>query len=69
LAGEQQAKLLSLKTYEPALSAATAGVDAETQKLLVKSPDNIKNMVILDEQEANKYSREYEKRWNRLMFG
>jgi putative spermidine/putrescine transport system substrate-binding protein len=69
LAGEQQAKLLSLKTYGPALSAATAGVDAETQKLLVKSPDNIKNMVILDEQGANKYSCEYEKRWNRLMFG
>jgi putative spermidine/putrescine transport system substrate-binding protein len=69
LAPEQQAKLLQLKTYGPVLSAATASADAETQKVLVMSPDNIKNMVILDEQEANKYSHEYEERWNQLMLG
>lgn len=69
LAEEQQAKLLDLKTYGPVLSSATKGADAETQKILVMSPDNIKNMVILDEREANKYSREYEERWNQLMLG
>lgn len=69
LAEERQAKLLDLKTYGPVLGSATAGADAETQKILVMSPDNIKNMVILDEQEANKYSYEYEERWNQLMLG
>ncbi|MGE0006031.1 MAG: ABC transporter substrate-binding protein [Parvibaculaceae bacterium] len=69
LAKEQQAKLLSLKTYGPVLSAATEGADAETAKILVMSPDNVKNMLILNEEEANKYSREYEEKWNQLMLG
>jgi putative spermidine/putrescine transport system substrate-binding protein len=69
LAEEQQAKLLTLKTYGPVLSAATAGADAETKKVLVMSPDNIKDMLILNEEEANKYSYEYEEKWNQLMLG
>lgn len=69
LAEEQQAKLLDLKTYGPVLGSATKGADTETQKILVMNPDNIKNMVILDERDANKYSREYEERWNQLMLG
>ncbi len=69
LAEEQQAKLLALKTYGPVLSAATAGADEETKKVLVMSPDNIKDMLILNEEEANKYSYEYEEKWNQLMLG
>jgi putative spermidine/putrescine transport system substrate-binding protein len=69
LAEEQQAKLLTLKTYGPVLSAATAGADEETKKVLVMSPDNIKDMLILNEEEANKYSYEYEEKWNQLMLG
>ena len=69
LAPENQAKLLELKTYGPVLSAATEGADAETAKILVMTPDNIKDMVILNEEEANKYSREYEEQWNQLMLG
>ena len=69
LAEEQQAKLLTLKSYGPVLSAATAGADEETKKVLVMSPDNIKDMLILNEEEANKYSYEYEEKWNQLMLG
>ena len=69
LAEEQQAKLLTLKTYGPVLSAATAGADEETKKVLVMSPDNIKDMLILNEEEANKYSYEYEEAWDQLMLG
>jgi putative spermidine/putrescine transport system substrate-binding protein len=69
LAEEQQAKLLTLKTYGPVLSAATAGADEETKKVLVMSPDNIKDMLILNEEDANKYSYEYEEKWNQLMLG
>lgn len=69
LAKEQQAKLLSLKTYGPVLSAATEGADAATAKILVMAPENVKNMLILNEEEANKYSYEYEEKWNQLMLG
>jgi putative spermidine/putrescine transport system substrate-binding protein len=69
LAPENQAKLLELKTYGPVLSAATEGADAETKKILVMTPENIKDMVILNEEEANKYSYEYEEQWNQLMLG
>lgn len=69
LAPENQAKLLDLKTYGPVSSAATEGADPETKKILVMTPDNIKDMVILNEEEANKYSIEYEEKWNQLMLG
>lgn len=69
LGKDQQAKLLSLKTYGPVLAAATEGADAETAKILVMNPDNVKNMLILNEEEANKYSYEYEEKWNQLMLG
>lgn len=69
LAEENQAKLMTLKTYGPVLSKATAGADADTAKVLVMAPDNIKDMLILNEEEANKYSYEYEERWNQLMLG
>lgn len=66
---EPQTKLLDLKTYGPVLESAAAKADAETRKILVMAPENIKDMLILDEQEANKYSYEYEERWNQLMLG
>ncbi|HWT96825.1 MAG TPA: ABC transporter substrate-binding protein [Terriglobales bacterium] len=69
LGEEPQAKLLDLKTYGPVLSAAAAKGDAATQKILVMSPDNLKDMLILNEQEADKYSRTYEEAWNQLMLG
>lgn len=69
LAEEQQAKMLALKTYGPVLSSATAQADAETKKILVMDPENIQHMLILNEQEAEKYSREYEEAWNQLMLG
>ncbi|TXH36439.1 MAG: ABC transporter substrate-binding protein [Rhodospirillaceae bacterium] len=66
---EPQSKLLSLKTYGPVLGDAAAKGDAETQKILVMAPDNIKDMLILNEKEAEKYAREYEESWNQLMLG
>lgn len=66
LAAEQQAKLLSLKTYGPVLGAAIASADAETQKVLVMAPDNIKDMLILAEGEADKYEVAYAEKWNQL---
>ena len=67
LAEEQQAKLLSLKTYGPVLGSAAGAADGDTRKILVMSPENIKDMLILNEAEAYKYSKAYEEKWNQLM--
>jgi putative spermidine/putrescine transport system substrate-binding protein len=67
LAPENQKKLLTLKTYGPVLTAATEDADDATKKILVMSPDNLKDMLILNEEEADKYSREYEEKWNQVM--
>jgi putative spermidine/putrescine transport system substrate-binding protein len=67
LAPENQQKLLTLKTYGPVLEAATEGADAETRKILVMAPENVKDMLILNEEEADKYSREYAEQWNQVM--
>ncbi|HVJ40412.1 MAG TPA: ABC transporter substrate-binding protein [Dongiaceae bacterium] len=69
LGEEPQSRLLDLKTYGPVLGAAAAKADAATQKILVMSPDNIKDMLILNEQESDNYSRAYEEAWNQLMLG
>ncbi|MDX6750386.1 ABC transporter substrate-binding protein [Geminicoccaceae bacterium 1502E] len=67
LALAQQARFLDLKIYGPVLAAATAGADEATKKVLVMSPDNIKDMLVIDEGEAEKYSTAYEEQWNQLM--
>ena len=67
LAPENQKKLLALKTYGPVLAAATDAADAATKKILVMTPDNLKDMLILNEEEADKYSREYAEKWNQVM--
>lgn len=67
LSPEHQAQLLSLKTYGPVLSSVAAAADDDTRKILVMSPDNIKDMLIINEREAGKYMNEYDEKWNQLM--
>jgi putative spermidine/putrescine transport system substrate-binding protein len=63
---EAQARLLDLGTYGPVLSEAAAKGTAEQRKLLVTAPENIKNMLILNEEQAASYSAKYENDWNRM---
>ncbi|WP_137391497.1 ABC transporter substrate-binding protein [Rhodoligotrophos defluvii] len=69
LAPERQVKLLQLKTYGPVLEQAAAQADEATRKILVMAPENIKDMLILQEGEATEYSLAYEEKWNQLMLG
>lgn len=64
---ENQAKLLTLKTYGPVLGSVAAEADADTRKILVMSPDNIKDMLIINERDAGKYMNAYDEKWNQLM--
>lgn len=69
LSEEAQLRLLDLKTYGPAVTAAAAQGDAETQKILVMAPENIKDMVILDEKQCQEYVDATEERWNQFLLG
>lgn len=64
-----QEKLLALRIYGPVLGSAAAKADATDRKFLVMAPENIKDMVILDEQESFKYMAANEERWNKFLLG
>jgi len=64
-----QEKLLALQIYGPVLGSAAAKADDAARKVLVMAPENIKDMVILDEQESYKYMAATEERWNKFLVG
>lgn len=63
---EAQARLLDFGLYGPVLSEAAAKGTPEQRKVLVTAPENIKDMLILNEQQAALYSAKYENDWNRM---
>ncbi|MCC6869590.1 MAG: ABC transporter substrate-binding protein [Burkholderiales bacterium] len=66
---EAQLRLLDVGTYGPSLGAAAARATPEQQKILVTAPDNVRQMLIIDEVEAARYSAKYEAEWNRFLLG
>jgi putative spermidine/putrescine transport system substrate-binding protein len=64
---EAQAGLLSFGTYGPVLGEAAAKGTPEQRKILVTAPENIKNMLILNEEQAALYSAKYENDWDRML--
>ena len=69
LSQSAQEKLVSLQIYGPVLGSAAAKADATGQKFLVMAPANIKDMVILNEEESYKYMSGNEERWNKFLVG
>jgi len=69
LSDEAQTRLLPLRTYGPVVKSAAAKAEAEGQKIQVMSPDNVRNMVILNEQEADKYTSTYFERFTKFKVG
>lgn len=66
LSKEAQMRLLDFGAYGPVLEAAAAEASPEQARNLVMYPDNIKDMLILDEEQAALYSTKYEQAWNEL---
>ena len=64
---EAQARLLDFAIYGPVLVEAAAKGTAEQRKFMVTAPENIKDMLILNEQQAALYSAKYENDWNRML--
>ena len=63
---EAQTRLLDFGTYGPVLVEAAAKGTPEQRKFLVTAPENIKDMLILNEEQAALYSKKYENDWNRM---
>jgi putative spermidine/putrescine transport system substrate-binding protein len=69
LSPEAQARLLDFGTYGPVLGSVAEKGTPEQRKALVTAPENIKNMLILNEEQAALYSAKYETEWDRMQLG
>lgn len=69
LSVEAQMRLLDAGTYGPVLGEAAVKGSADQRKWLVTAPENAKNMLILDEEQAAIYSAKYENEWTRMQLG
>jgi len=54
------------KSNQPLFPASTA---AEGQRLQVMGPDNVKNMLIINEQQVDKYATTYPDRFTQMKLG
>jgi putative spermidine/putrescine transport system substrate-binding protein len=66
---EAQMRLLDVGTYGPTLGTAAGKGTPEQQKWMVTAPQNAKDMLIINEEQAALYSSKYEAEWNRFQLG
>jgi putative spermidine/putrescine transport system substrate-binding protein len=66
---EAQLNLLPVGTYGPVLGSAAAKATADQARKMVMHPDNIKHMLIINEEQAARYSSQYEEAWNKFQLG
>ncbi len=64
---DAQARLLDFGLYGPVLAEAAAHGTPQQRKFMVTAPENIKDMLILNEQQAALYSSKFDNEWNRML--
>lgn len=69
LSEEAQLRLLPIGTYAPVLASAAAKATPEQLAKMVTHPDNIRDMLIINEEQAALYSTRYEEAWNKFQLG
>jgi putative spermidine/putrescine transport system substrate-binding protein len=69
LSEEAQLRVLPLKIYGPILKSAAAKASPEEQRIQVMAPDNVKDMLIINEHEVDKYITTYYDRFAQLKIG
>ena len=69
LSEEAQLRLLPVGTYAPVLTSAAAKATPEQAAKMPTHPENIKHMLILNEEQAAIYSTKYEEAWNKFQLG
>ncbi|MBM3601921.1 MAG: ABC transporter substrate-binding protein [Alphaproteobacteria bacterium] len=66
---EAQLRLLPVGTYGPVLGSAAAKATPEQAKKQVMHPDNIKDMLVVNEEQAAIYSVKHEEDWKKFQLG
>jgi putative spermidine/putrescine transport system substrate-binding protein len=66
---QAQVRLLDVGTYGPVLTQIAAKGTPEQQRWMATAPQNIRNMLIINEEQAALYSMKYETEWNRFQLG
>ncbi|MBI1779190.1 MAG: ABC transporter substrate-binding protein [Proteobacteria bacterium] len=69
LTEEAQTRLLGIGVYGPVLEAAAKKATPEQARQLVMHPDNLKNMMLLSDEQAGVYMSKYEEDWNKMLLG
>lgn len=69
LSEEAQDRLLTFGTYGPVLGSSAAKATAEQAKKLVMHPTNIKDMLIINEEQAGGYMTKHEEAWSKFQLG
>lgn len=69
ISSEAQMRLLDVGTYGPSLTTAAAKATPEQQKIIVTAPENVRRMLIINEEQAAQYSAKYDAEWNRFQLG
>jgi len=66
---DAQMKLLDFGTYGPVLGAAAEKGNDAQKMWMVTAPQNARDMLIINEEQAAQYSAKYEADWNRFQLG
>ena len=66
---EAQMRLLDAGIYGPSLGAAASKATPEQQKTLVTAPENVRKMLVINEEQGALYSEKYDAEWNRFQLG
>lgn len=66
---EAQSRLLGYGVYGPVLEAAAKKATPEQAKQQVMHPDNLKHMIVLNDEQAGHYTVKYEEDWKKMQLG
>lgn len=66
ISDKAQDSLLELGVYAPVLEASALRANAEQARLLVTHPDNLKEAIIFNDEQAAEYIAKYESEWQKF---
>jgi putative spermidine/putrescine transport system substrate-binding protein len=67
ISDEAQTRLLPIGVYDPVLESAAKKATPEQSKRQVTHPENLKHMMVLNDEQAGHYMTKYEEDWNKML--
>ena len=62
-------RLLDSGLYGPSLGVEDSRATPDQQKILVTAPENVRRMLIINEEQASLYSSKFDAEWNKFHLG